>query len=108
LRNCSRDFANAKIQEGDQPAETPLELIAELERTASELGDLIKGINKTNSATAFDGSRTISDALGDRDVLALRRAAYGEVGWVRGNCIGCRLSTRHGDSPWKNEENHWE
>jgi len=74
----SRLIANAKIQEGDQPAETPLALIAELERTASELGDLIKRINKTNSATAFS-DRTISDALAERDVLGLRRTAFSEV-----------------------------
>ena len=75
----SRLIANAKVQEGDQPAETPQELIAELERTVTELGDLIKRINKTNSATAFAGDRTISDALAERDVLGLRRAAFSEV-----------------------------
>ncbi len=75
----SRLIANAKVQEGDQPAETPLELIAGLERTATELGDLIKRINRTNSATAFAGDRTISDVLAERDVLGLRRTAFSEV-----------------------------
>jgi hypothetical protein len=75
----ARLFANAKIQEGDQPAETPQELIAELERVSTELLDLIKRINKTNSATAFADRETISDALAARDVLALQRTAYAEL-----------------------------
>ena len=75
----SRLLTNAKIQEGDAPAETPQELIAELGRVSSELLDLIKRINKTNCATAFAGTGTISDALAERDVLALERAAYAEL-----------------------------
>jgi hypothetical protein len=72
----ARLLANAKIQEGDAPAETPQDLIAEFARVSRELLDLIKRINKTNSATAFAGTKTISDALAERDVLALERAAY--------------------------------
>ena len=41
-----RLLTNAKVQEGDKPAETPQELIAELERVSAELFDLIKRINK--------------------------------------------------------------
>jgi hypothetical protein len=74
----SRLLMNAKVQEGDQPAETPQELIAELGRVSNELLDLIKRINRTNSAIAFGGG-TISDALAERDVLALQRAAYAEL-----------------------------
>src|SRR5207248_744461 len=69
----SRLLVNAKVQEGDAPAETPQQLIAELERVSTELLDLIKCINRTNSATAFAGRGTISDALAERDVLALQR-----------------------------------
>ena len=58
----SRLLVNAKVQEGDAPAETPQELIAELGRVSNELLDLIKRINRTNSATAFAGRGTISDA----------------------------------------------
>jgi hypothetical protein len=75
----SRLLVNAKVQEGDAPAEIPQDLIVELERVTTELADLIKRINKTNSATAFDGERTISDALAERDVLSLRRAAFSEL-----------------------------
>jgi hypothetical protein len=74
----SRLLVNAKVQEDDAPAETPQELIAELGRVSTELLDLIKRINRTNSATAFVRG-TISDALAERDVLALQRAAYAEL-----------------------------
>jgi hypothetical protein len=75
----SRLNTNAKVQEGDSPAETPQDLIAELGRVSTELLDLIKRINRTNSATAFAGTTTISDALAERDVLAVQRAVYLDV-----------------------------
>ena len=82
--DCQKRFAqlksrlqtNAKVQEGDKPAETPRDLIAELGRVAAELLDLIQRINRTNSTTVFAGTATISDALAERDVLMLQRAAY--------------------------------
>ena len=72
----SRLNTNAKVQEGDAPAETPQDLIAELNRVSIELLDLIKRINRTNSTTVFAGATTISDALAERDVLAVQRAVY--------------------------------
>jgi hypothetical protein len=75
----SRLFTNAKVQEGDAPAEIPQDLIAELGRVSTELLDLIKRINRTNSAMPFAGLGTISDALAERDVLALQRSAYAEL-----------------------------
>lgn len=75
----SRLQTNAKVQEGDVPAETPQDLIAELVRVSAELLNLIKRINRTNSTTEFAGTLTISDALAERDVLTLQRAAYVEL-----------------------------
>jgi Family of unknown function (DUF6847) len=75
----SRLLTNAKVQEGDKPAEAPKELLTELGRVSNELLDLVKRINRTNSATVFPERRTISDALADRDALALQRAAYAEL-----------------------------
>jgi len=75
----SRLNTNAKVQEGDAPAEKPHDLVAELGRVSAELLDLIKRINKTNSASAFTEAATISDALAERDVLALQRAAYADL-----------------------------
>ena len=75
----SRLLMNARVQEGDKPAEEPHKLVAEVERVADELVGLIKRINKTNSVTVVVGGQTISDVLADRDVLGLRRAAYSEL-----------------------------
>lgn len=78
----ARIVRSAKVQEGDAPPENPQELVAELERTADELADLIKRINRTNSSTQFGvepDARKLSDALAERDVLALRRSAYSSL-----------------------------
>jgi len=75
----SRLQTNAKVQEGDVPAEAPQDLIAELVRVSAELLNLIRRINRTNSTTEFAGTLTISDALAERDVLTLQRAAYVEL-----------------------------
>ena len=75
----SRLIGNSRIQEGDEAAENPNDLIKELEGVAGELVDLIKRINKTNSATVVANGKTISDVLAERDVLALRRAAYNSL-----------------------------
>jgi hypothetical protein len=68
----------AKVQEGDKPPEEPSALLAEVERTADALLSLIQRINGTNAATPFDDGR-LSDALGRRDVLILRRTLYNDL-----------------------------
>ncbi len=70
---------NAKVQEGDSPAENPPELIEELERTTAELTRLIQRINKTNSVTTLEGETTISDALAVRDILGSKQAVYRDL-----------------------------
>lgn len=52
---------NARIQEGDKPEEDPIELQAELEKSAQDLTLLIQRINRTNAASRF-GDRTLADA----------------------------------------------
>lgn len=69
---------NARIQEGDTPEEDPAELIAELEKSARELAELIQRINRTNAASPF-GAGTLADALAERDVLKIRYNAYREL-----------------------------
>lgn len=58
--------ANAKVQEGDTPAENPVELIAEKDRILDELENLVTRINLTNSRTECDGV-TITDLISKRD-----------------------------------------
>ncbi len=67
---------NAKVQEGDRPAEDPQELIKELERVAVQLTHLIQGINKTNSSTLFVGQMTLADAIAARDSIKIRHGIY--------------------------------
>jgi hypothetical protein len=73
---AARLVRSAKVQEGDAPPEEPRELIADLERGTAELTDLIRRINRTNAATSFADGSTLSDALAERDTLALKAAAY--------------------------------
>ena len=65
---------NALVQEGDQPAEDPQELLADLRRILDELTMLIRQINHTNAVTAVDAERTLTDALAERDTLMLERS----------------------------------
>jgi hypothetical protein len=58
--------ANAKVQEGDVPAENPVELIAEKDRILDELENLVTRINLTNSRTECDGV-TITELISKRD-----------------------------------------
>ena len=60
-----------KVQEGDTPAETPEDVVKELDSTLGELRRLIYLINLTNTATMVDG-RSITALLAERDTLAMR------------------------------------
>ena len=64
---------SARVQEGEQPAEESTQLLSEAERIYARLLELIGSINRTNSATSFDGAVTISDAIAARDLKAKRR-----------------------------------
>lgn len=63
---------NAKVQEGDEPAERPEELMTEFGRVAADLESLIRRVNWTNANILFDGEHRISDAIAMRDTLDLR------------------------------------
>jgi hypothetical protein len=69
---------NARVQEGDQPAELPDQLQIEFERCAEELTSLIRRINRTNASTQL-GTVTLADSLAVRDVLKIRQNAYREL-----------------------------
>jgi len=65
----SRLNNNAQVQEGEQPAEDPDELLHALETDYARLEELISAINRTNSSTKVDGGPTLSDLLARRDCL---------------------------------------
>lgn len=59
---------NAKVQEGDVPAEDPKALMEELDRLIVRLEDLVARINLTNSGTVYEG-KTTTELLAHRDCL---------------------------------------
>lgn len=60
---------NAQVQEGEEPAEDPMELLRELEEDYARLEDLVARINRTNNTARADGEKTLSDLLARRDCL---------------------------------------
>lgn len=69
LVNCAR------VQEGEQPVEDPLALLAELRATHQRMEDLVIAINRTNAATVIEPGSSLSDALARRDRLAAQRTS---------------------------------
>jgi hypothetical protein len=62
---------NAKIQEGEEPAEDPKALLKELDALLSRLEWLMARINLTNSRTVCAG-KTVTELIAHRDCLAKR------------------------------------
>ena len=69
---------NVKVQEGDQPAEKPEELFAELERSLKELETLIVRINRTNQETVWEG-QTLTEMIAAKDMLSLHLSSLRAV-----------------------------
>ena len=69
-----RVTSSARYQEGEEPAEDAVALLAEANAVLTELQDLIRRINRTNSAAVIGADGTLTDALAARDVLRLRHA----------------------------------
>lgn len=65
----SRIEQNVLVQEGEKPAEDPLALLAEHDRLAAELQELIVRINSTNLSVTVPGHDSMTAALARRDVL---------------------------------------
>ena len=64
---------NAKVQEGEKPAEDPADLLRELEGVITRLEELITRINLTNSQTFADGV-SMTALLAKRDCLSKKLA----------------------------------
>ena len=62
---------NAKVQEGEKPAEDPKELLKDLDECINRLENLIARINRTNNETVSEGV-TITDLIAHRDCLKER------------------------------------
>lgn len=70
---------NARVQEGETPAEDPVELLAEVERCFVRLVHLVTSINRTNAGTLFSEWKSISDAIAERDALGKKRDLLSQV-----------------------------
>ncbi|MGC2619342.1 MAG: DIP1984 family protein [Acidobacteriaceae bacterium] len=68
-----RLIRSARVQEGEQPPEDSVSMLKEMERLFARLLELVTAINRTNSRTAFDQQRTLSDAIAERDVTGKKR-----------------------------------
>lgn len=66
---------NILVQEGEEPAEDPHALIAELDETFSRLEYLMAAINLTNCVTKAD-SMTLTELIARKDALTAKIAAY--------------------------------
>lgn len=70
----ARITANARYQEGEEPAEDASALLVEADAVLVQLRDLIRRINATNSRLDLGNDGTMTDALAARDVLRLQHS----------------------------------
>lgn len=82
----NRLMNNAQVQEGEESAEDPRELLGELAADHQEMERLISAINRTNDRTAAEGEKTLSDLLARRD------CCRGQLGIWR-NFLSCASAT---------------
>ena len=75
---ASRLMNNAKVQEGERPAEEPAELLAQLEEISRQLEELIRRINLTNTAVRSETGESLTALLARRDCLKMKLGIYRE------------------------------
>lgn len=75
----ARITANARYQEGEEPAEDAAGLLVEADADLMRLRDLIRRINATNSRLDLGADGTMTDALAARDVLRLQHSLLADA-----------------------------
>ncbi|OOR98896.1 hypothetical protein B0187_06435 [Haemophilus paracuniculus] len=65
---------NAQYQEGEQPSENPQDLLAEYQRTSTQLTTLIVQINQANQRINLSSGMSMIEALAKRDQLKATHA----------------------------------
>lgn len=96
-----RMVQNARVQEGDQPAEDPNALLAEMERVAADLLLLIQRINRTNAATMLEADEmTIADAMARHEKCSTLFSGFYALALPGGICRSdtCRAKPAGGAS----------
>ncbi len=71
------------VQEGEDPAEDPAELLKELEGATGRLEQLMAATNLTNCRTRADG-RTLTELIAKKDALTLKLSAYRDLVYTAG------------------------
>lgn len=71
-----RVYGNARVQEGEAPAERPAELLRELEAAIEDFVALVTRINHTNAAARLPDGRTLAEAITRRDMLHLLQLVH--------------------------------
>lgn len=69
----ARAVASARYQEGEEPPERAADLLSEAQAVTEEIEGLVRRINRTNASTELEPGLTITDAISERDALAMRR-----------------------------------
>lgn len=75
----ARITANARYQEGEEPAEDAAALIVEADAALEQLRQLIRRINATNSRLDLGVDGTMTDALAARDVLRMQHSLLADA-----------------------------
>ena len=70
---------NARVQEGDQPHETPEELLREAASVLDEHEKLVIRIDQANARIQLADGRTLNEALCRRDSLVAQHALLGAL-----------------------------
>ena len=72
------------VQEGEEPAEDPLDLLNELDSSTERLETLVASVNETNCNTKVNGM-SLTEIIARKDALSLRHSAYKELVYTAGN-----------------------
>ena len=78
LENC------LLVQEGEEPAEDPMDLLNELDSSTERLETLVASINETKCNTIVDGV-SLTELIARKDALTLRHSAYKELVYTAGH-----------------------
>ena len=78
LENC------LLVQEGEEPAEDPQDLLNELDTSTERLEKLMASINETNCITKVNGM-SLTELIAKKDALSLKHSAYKNLVYTAGN-----------------------
>jgi len=80
----ARAVASAQMQEGQDAADLPADLLEELERLSAATLALVQRINRTNVATRLPSGQPLVDALAERDSFLKLRKPFENVAKAAG------------------------